>query len=78
MAGNWLLNPDSLWHMSGWRREEYVQNLLSTLVFADMPSPSTGTMPPIATITWPPSRQCTETPRHMPVYIFPTRCCDRT
>lgn len=33
MADDWLLDPDSLWHTSGLGREEFVQKLLSTLVF---------------------------------------------
>lgn len=33
MDKNWVEDPDSLWHTSGLGREEFVQKLLSTLVF---------------------------------------------
>ncbi len=33
MNGDWLQDPDSLWHTTGLGREEFVQRLLSTLVF---------------------------------------------
>lgn len=33
MSGYWLQDPDNLWHTTGLGREEFVQRLLSTLVF---------------------------------------------